>query len=75
MPCTVLDPFGGSGTTAGVAEALGRNAILCELSPDYAKLIPRRVRSICDYYYGREKSQSVESARGQLSLFGESERG
>lgn len=43
---TVLDPFGGSGTTAGVALAHGRKAILCELNPDYADLIPARVDSI-----------------------------
>lgn len=42
----VLDPFGGSGTTAGVAIKHGRNAILCELNPDYAGLIDARVRSI-----------------------------
>jgi DNA modification methylase len=42
----VLDPFGGSGTTAGVALKHGRNAILCELNPDYDALIDRRVDSI-----------------------------
>lgn len=42
----VLDPFGGSGTTAGVAIKHGRNAILCELNPDYVGLIDARVRSI-----------------------------
>lgn len=42
----VLDPFGGSGTTAGVALRNGRTAILCELNPDYAELIPARVESI-----------------------------
>lgn len=45
---TVLDPFGGSGTTAGVALEHGRRAILCELSPAYAKLIPDRIDSITD---------------------------
>jgi len=45
---TVLDPFGGSGTTAGVALEHGRNAILCELSPEYAELIPERIDSITD---------------------------
>jgi DNA modification methylase len=44
----VLDPFGGSGTTAGVALRHGRNAMLCELNEDYAALAPARVRSICD---------------------------
>lgn len=43
---TVLDPFGGSGTTAGVALKHGRNAVLCELNPDYAILIDDRVDSI-----------------------------
>lgn len=43
---TVLDPFGGSGTTAGVAIKHGRKAILCELNPEYAAMIPARVRAI-----------------------------
>ena len=42
----VLDPFGGSGTTAGVAVAHGRDAIICELNPEYGKLVPDRVASI-----------------------------
>lgn len=42
----VLDPFGGSGTTAGVAVRNGRDAILCELNPDYAAIMPGRVLSI-----------------------------
>jgi DNA modification methylase len=51
---TVLDPFGGSGTTAGVAVKHGRKAILCELNPEYAALIPDRVKHIagdtCDLF-------------------------
>lgn len=42
----VLDPFGGSGTTAGVAIRNGRKAILCELNPEYADMIPERIASI-----------------------------
>ncbi|MBM0416270.1 DNA-methyltransferase [Aeromonas veronii] len=42
----VLDPFGGSGTTAGVAVAHGRKAIICELNPEYGKLVHDRVNSI-----------------------------
>lgn len=42
-PCTVLDPFGGSGTTAAVAKSLGHNSILCELNPDYAQLARERI--------------------------------
>jgi DNA modification methylase len=39
----VLDPFGGSGTTGIVADELGRDAILIELSPDYAAMPARRL--------------------------------
>lgn len=42
---TVLDPFGGSGTTALVADRLGRNAILCELNPEYVKIAVDRLKS------------------------------
>jgi site-specific DNA-methyltransferase (adenine-specific) len=40
---TVLDPFGGSGTTAQVAIEEGRNAVLCELNPEYIELAHRRM--------------------------------
>lgn len=40
---TILDPFGGAGTTALVADRLGRDAILCELHPDYPDMARRRV--------------------------------
>jgi DNA modification methylase len=42
----VLDPFGGSGTTAGVAIKNGRRAVLCELNPEYAALVPDRINAI-----------------------------
>lgn len=38
VPCTVLDPFGGSGTTGAVAQELGRRGIIIELNPDYCGL-------------------------------------
>jgi DNA modification methylase len=41
---TVLDPFGGAGTTGMVADRLGRNAILIELNPEYAAMAERRIR-------------------------------
>ncbi|KKL44953.1 hypothetical protein LCGC14_2360520, partial [marine sediment metagenome] len=40
--CTVLDPFGGSGTTGVVAAKLGRKAILVELNPEYAEMARKR---------------------------------
>jgi DNA modification methylase len=43
IPGTVLDPFGGSGTTVAVAIDLGRNGICCELNPEYVKLAIERI--------------------------------
>jgi DNA modification methylase len=43
VPCTVLDPFGGAGTTGMVAQRLGRDAILLELNPDYAAMAEKRL--------------------------------
>ncbi len=40
---TVLDPFGGAGTTGLVADRLGRNAILIELNPEYQRMAAERV--------------------------------
>ena len=40
---TVLDPFGGAGTTALVAARHQRNAVLCELNPTYADIAHRRL--------------------------------
>jgi len=39
----VLDPFMGSGTTAQVAQALGRQYLGCELNPEYAPLQKKRL--------------------------------
>jgi len=40
---TVLDPFGGAGTTGLVADRLQRNAVLIELNPEYAAMARRRI--------------------------------
>jgi DNA modification methylase len=44
VAAVVLDVFGGSGTLALVAERLGRDAVLCELNPEYVALAARRIR-------------------------------
>jgi DNA modification methylase len=41
---TVLDPFGGAGTTGLVADRLKRNAVLIELNPEYAAMAERRIK-------------------------------
>ena len=40
---TVLDPFGGAGTTGMVAARLGRNAVLLELNAGYAEMAHARL--------------------------------
>jgi DNA modification methylase len=41
----VLDPFLGAGTTAVVAQRLGREWVGCELNPDYAAIAEERIRA------------------------------
>ena len=43
QPAIVLDPFGGSGTVSVVAERLGRDSIICEISPEYAEIARKRI--------------------------------
>lgn len=40
---TVLDPFGGAGTTGLVADRLGRDAVLIELNPEYCEMARHRI--------------------------------
>ncbi len=46
VPCRVLDPFMGSGTTAMVAKMLERQWIGLELNPEYIALLPNRFEKI-----------------------------
>lgn len=47
---TVLDPFGGSGTTALAAQTWGRKFILCELNPIYAQMAKNRIEAKQDLF-------------------------
>jgi hypothetical protein len=42
---TVLDPFGGSGTTGMVADRMGRDAVLIELNPEYVAMAQCRIHN------------------------------
>ncbi|HMD59924.1 MAG TPA: DNA methyltransferase [Opitutaceae bacterium] len=42
-PAVVLDPFGGAGTTGLVADRLGRDAVLVEISQKCAEMARRRI--------------------------------
>lgn len=43
---TVLDPFMGSGTVAGVAQRHGRRYLGCEINAAYAQLHPQRIAAL-----------------------------
>jgi hypothetical protein len=59
---TVLDPFGGAGTTGMVADRLGRDAVLIELNHGYAEIARDRLRgALCQVQIdgGRASSHSA----------------
>ncbi len=70
----VLDPFGGSGTTALVAVGHGRRAILCELNGEYAALQRERLAEVdADFSVPvrvAPKAAPVAADPHQLSLLG-----
>lgn len=64
-PGVVIDPFMGSGTTALVAQRLGRDFVGCDLNAEYVELARKRVQ-----YHGDDARMVKEQAAGveQLSL-------
>jgi DNA modification methylase len=75
-PGVVLDPFGGTGTTALVATMLGRRGISVDLSADYCRLATWRVNDPKE----RARAAGLDpaavakvpiQATGQFDLFGE----
>jgi DNA modification methylase len=43
IPCTTLDPFGGSGTVAKVSRDFGRDSIYIDLNSEYVQMAMNRV--------------------------------
>ena len=62
---TVLDPFGGSGTTGGVAMRNGRKSILCELNPKYVGIMEQRISEVIN------ERRMDEPNLSQMDLFGD----
>lgn len=58
---TVLDPFGGSGTTAEAARRLGMNAIIMEAEPDYIAFLRER--------FDLDSSPETDAPRSTISQF------
>jgi DNA modification methylase len=69
---TLLDPFGGSGTTLIAAEKTGRSARLIEYDPAYCDTILRRFERVtgkqATLLATSEKFEDVEQHRGIIAL-------
>ena len=66
VPCTILDPFNGSGTTGLVAIQEGRHYIGIDASEEYTREIAiPRLETVCTGL------TAADIARGQLSLLGD----
>lgn len=61
---TVLDPFGGSGTTGLVAREHGRSCVLLEQSPTYADMARARLGQ------APEDTETAKASTASLPLFG-----
>ncbi len=61
---TVLDPFGGSGTTAIAALKHNRKAILCELNPEYIKIAHERIP--LELTRMKSKGKSIKQIRREM---------
>ena len=68
-PAVVLDPFGGSGTTALVADALGRVGVTVDLSHDYCRLARWRTTDPGERARARRVDKPPVQADGQAELF------
>ncbi len=53
VPCLVLDPFAGSGTTGVVAVRRGRDFVGIELNPSYAEMARRRIDRVAPLFVPR----------------------
>lgn len=67
VPCTVLEPFLGSGTTAAVAEYLGRVWIGIELNESYADMARERIAA--GYVPKKPRTRRPSKMTTQSDLF------
>jgi DNA modification methylase len=67
-PSVILDPFGGTGTSALVAKALGRQGVSVDMSQDYCRLAKWRVSDPAQIAKAMRVDKPVKQAEGQLSM-------
>jgi DNA modification methylase len=68
-PAVVLDPFGGTGTTALVAKALGRHGISVDMSADYCRLATWRTNDPGELARAIQVDKPAKQVDGQADLF------
>lgn len=68
-PSVVLDPFGGTGTAALVAHALGRHGISVDMSGDYSRLAQWRTTDPGELARAMRVEKPPKEADGQACLF------
>lgn len=67
---TVLDPFGGTGTTALVARAWGRDGISVDMSADYCRLAEWRTNDPGELARAMQVDKPPAELPDQLDMFG-----
>jgi DNA modification methylase len=65
----VLDPFGGAGTTAVVADAMGLDCTLIEINPEYIGIAERRIAALRQGPLDRAAARSSSAAVDLGPLF------
>lgn len=68
---TVLDPFGGTGTTALVADVVGRHGVSVDMSADYCRLAAWRTTDPSQRAAAMQVEKPPVERAGQLDLFAE----
>ena len=70
VPGVVLDPFGGTGTTAGIAHHIGRTGISIDLSADYCRLAQWRIAQSGQFqkWLRKDKKPTPPASDDQLKL-------
>lgn len=70
-PGVILDPFGGTGTTALVAKALGRHGVSIDMSADYCRLAQWRTNNRGQMASALQVEKPDTIHPDQLDLFGD----
>jgi DNA modification methylase len=69
VPCTVLDPFGGAGTTGLVSKWLNRSSILIEMNPKYITMMKLRLNEKAARHELEEYEKEKQEKSGQKPVW------